>query len=117
MPLIYIWIVEEHHPEHVFRQFGMKQAPLDFVETLVDLHKISLQGKIEKDWMQEHAVYIGRWAHKGEHLASVPTLDGDTMYLVAYMELYRRYTKRYITRESVYWDILVRQQFDASCLD
>ena len=95
----------------------MKQAPPDFVDTSVDLHKISLQGKLEKDWVQEHAVYIDQWAHRGEHLAGTPTLDGDITYLVAYMELYRRYTRRYITRESVYWDILVRQQFNASFLD
>ena len=76
MPLIYFWIVEDHHPKRVLRQFGMKQAP--------------------------HAVYIDRWAQRGEHLADVPALDRYTTYLVAYMELYRRTTKQYITRESVY---------------
>ena len=117
VPLIYFWIVEDHYPERVFHQFGMKQAPPDFVDTSVDLHKISLQGKLKRDWVQEHAVYINWWAHRGEHLASAPTLDGDMTYLVAYMEWYRRMTRRYITRESAYWDILVRQQFHASFLD
>ena len=60
MSLIYFWIVEDHHPERVFHQFGMKQAPLDLVDTLVDLHRISLQGKLERDWVQEHAIYIDR---------------------------------------------------------
>ena len=113
MPLIYFWIIEDHHPERVFRQFGMKQAPLDFVDTSVVLHKISLQGKLERGWVQQHAVYIDRWAYRGEHLAGAPTLDGDMTYLVVYMESYRRMTRRYITRESAYWDILVRQQFNA----
>ena len=117
MPLIYFWIVEEHHPERVFRQFGMKQAPPELVDTSVDLHRISLQGKLERIWPQEHAVYIDRWAHRGEHIAKALTLDGDTTYLVAYIEPYRRMTKRYITRESAYWEILVRQQFDASFMD
>ena len=49
VPLIYFWIVEDHHPERVFRQFGMKQVPLDIVDTSVDLHRISLQGKLDKD--------------------------------------------------------------------
>ena len=117
MPLIYFWIVEDHHPERVFHQFGMKQAPPDIVDTSVDLHKISLQGKLDKDWVQEHAVYIDRWAHREEHIADAPALDGDTTYLAAYMESYRRTTRRYITRDSAYWEILVRQQFDASFMD
>ena len=117
MPLIYFWIVEEHHPERVFRQFGMKQAPPDLVDMSVDLHRISLQGKIKRNWEQEHVVYIQRWAHRGELLANAPTLDGDTTYLAAYMDLYRRMTRRYIARESAYWEILVRQQFDASFMD
>ena len=58
MPLIYFWIVEDHHPERVFRQFRMKQAPPDIVDTSVDLCRISLQGKLERDWAQEHVVYI-----------------------------------------------------------
>ena len=108
MLLFYFWIVEDHHPERVFRQFGMKQAPPDIADTSVDLHKISLQGKLDRDWVQEHAVYIDRWAHREEHLADAPALDGDTMYLVAYMESYRRTTRWYITCELAYWEILVR---------
>ena len=45
MPLLHFWVIEGHHPERVLRQFGMKQGiPLD-VDTSVDLHKITLQGK------------------------------------------------------------------------
>ena len=88
MLLIYFWLVEEHHLERVFRQFGMKQAPTDLVDTLVALHRISLQGKLERTWEKEHAVYINRWAHRGDRLAEASTLDGDTTYLVAFMELY-----------------------------
>ncbi|KAL0015162.1 hypothetical protein SO802_002231 [Lithocarpus litseifolius] len=75
-------IVEEHHPERVFR-------------------------KLERTWLQEHAGYIEQWAHRGEHVAEAPTLDGDTTDLVAYIELYRRMTRRYITQKSAYWDMLV----------
>ena len=117
MPLIYFWIVEDHHPERVFHQFRMKQVPPDFVDTFVHLHKISLQGKLDKDRVQEHAVYINRWAHREEHIADASALDGDTTYLAAYMESYQRTTRRYITRDSAYWEILVRQQFDDSFMD
>ena len=117
MSLIYFWIVEDHHPEHVFRQFRMKQVPSDIVDMVVHLHKISLQGKLDKDWEQEHAVYIDQWAHREEHIADAPALDGDTTYLAAYMESCRRMTRWYITRNSAYWEILVRQQFDASFMD
>ena len=117
MSLIYFWIVEEHHPKCVFCQFGMKQAPPDLMDTSIDLHRISLQVKLERNWEQEHAVYFDRWAHRGELLANAPTLDGDTTYLVAYMKSYRRMTRWYIVRESVYWEILVRQQFYASFMD
>ena len=88
MSLIYFWIVEDHHPERVFRQFEMKQTPSDIVDTSVDLHKISFQGKLERDWVQKHAIYIDQWAHREEHLVDALTLDGDTTYLAAYMESY-----------------------------
>ncbi|KAK7824843.1 serine/threonine-protein phosphatase 7 long form like protein [Quercus suber] len=112
VPLIYFWIVEDHHPERVFRQFGMKQAPPGLVDTSVELHRISLQGKLETDWVQQHAIYIDRWAHRGERVANAPTLDGDTTYLAAYMAEYRRSTRRYITRESAYWEILVESNVE-----
>ena len=91
--LIYFWIVEEHHPERVFCQFGMKQLPSEFVDMSVDLHKISLQGKLEKVREVEHAVNILRWANRGQLRANAPTLDWDTTFLAAYMEWYRCMTK------------------------
>ena len=106
---------------------GMKQVPPDIVDTSVYLHRISLQGKLDKDWVQEHAVdkdlvqehavYVDRWTHRKEHIADALALDGDTTYLAAYMESYRRTTRRYITRDLAYWEILVRQQFDTSFMD
>ena len=58
------------------------------MDTSVDLRKSSLQGKLERDWVQEHAVYIDRWAHREEHIADTLALDRDTTYLAAYMESY-----------------------------
>ena len=115
MPLIYFWIVEGHHPEQVFRQFGMKQSVPLVVDTSTGLHKISLQGTWEKDWEAEHDVHIQQWANQGHEVRVAPLLDGDDTYLVQYMKWYDRSTRRYITLESAYWELTVRQQFLPLC--
>ena len=115
VPLIYFWIVERHHPERVFRQFEMKQPVPLVMNTLTDLHKISLQGKWEKDWEAEHGVHIQQWANQGHEVRAIPLLDSDDMYLVQYMKWYDRSTRRYITPESAYWELTMRQQFFPLC--
>ena len=114
-PLIYFWIVEGHHPEWVFRRFGMKQPVLEVVDTSIDLHKISLQGKWDKDWVVEHGAHIQQWGNRGQLVRAAPLLDSDTTYLVDYMRWYNRSTRRYITLESTYWELMVRQQFLNLC--
>ena len=115
VPLIYFGIVEGHHPERVFRQFGMKQPVPVVVDTSTALHKISLQGKWEKDWVAEHQLHIQQWANRGDEVRAAPLLDGDDTYLVEYMTWYNRNTRRYITPESAYWELMVRQQFLPLC--
>ena len=104
VPLIYFWIVEGHHPKRVFRQFGMKQPVPLVVNTSTDFHKISLQGKWEKDWEAEHDVYIQQWANWEHEVRVALLLDGDDTYLVEYMKWYDRSTRRYIIVEFVYWN-------------
>ena len=115
MPLIYFWIVEGHHPEWVFCHFGMKQPIPIVVNTSTDLLKISLQGKWEKAWEAEHDVCIQQWANREHEVRAAPLLDGDDTYLVEYMEWYDRSTRQYITVESAYWELTVRQQFLPLC--
>lgn len=88
MRLIYFWAVEEHHPERVFCQFGMKQLPSGFVDTSKNLHKISLQGGYDKDWAVKHAPYIQQWSSRGQCVCDAPIVDGDMMFLDAYMKWY-----------------------------
>ena len=107
VPLIYIWIMEWHHPERVLRQLGMKQLVPLFVDMSTDLHKISLQGKWEKDWEVEHEPFIQQWANRENEVRGSPPLDGDDTYLVQYMVWYNRNTRRYITPEFVYWELMV----------
>ena len=112
VPLTYFWIVEGHHPERVFRQFGMKQSVPLVVDTSTDLHKISLQGKWEKEWEVEHAVHIQQWANWGHEVRATLFLDSDDTYLVQW---YDHSIRRYITLESAYWELIVRQQFLPLC--
>ena len=111
VPLIYFWIVEWHYPERVLRQFGMKQPVPLVMDTSTDLHKISLQGKWEKDWEVEHVPFIQQWANQEKEVCGSPLLDGDDTYLVEYMMWYNHNTRWYITPESTYWELMVRQQF------
>ena len=113
--LIYFWIVEGHHLERVFCQFGMKQPVPLAVDTSTAFHRISLQGKWEKDWVAKHVVHIQQWANRGHEVRAAPFLDSDDMYLVEYMTWYNRSTRRYITPEFAYWELMVRQQFLPLC--
>ena len=102
VPLIYFCIVEGHHPERVFCQFGMKQPVPLVVDTSTDLHRISLQGKWDRDWLAEHVAHIQQWANRGQLVCAAPLLDGDTTYLVDYKRWYDRSTRWYIILESAY---------------
>ncbi|XP_075641428.1 serine/threonine-protein phosphatase 7 long form homolog isoform X2 [Castanea sativa] len=75
--LIHFWVVEGHHPECVLRQFGMKQGVPNNVDTSIELHKITLQGKHEKNWVQEHATHIARWVAHAT-IAEAPPFHGNT---------------------------------------
>ncbi|XP_075644137.1 serine/threonine-protein phosphatase 7 long form homolog [Castanea sativa] len=109
MPLIHFWVIEGHHPERVLRQFGMEQGVPDNVDTSIELHKITLQGKHEKNWVQEHATHIARWAAHAT-IAEAPPFHGVMSYNDEYMVWYRSITVRHITKETSYWDTLVESQ-------
>ena len=115
VPLIYFWIMEGHHLEQVFHQFGMKQPVPLVVNMSTDLHKISLQGKWEKDWEAKHDVYIQQWANWEHEVCAASLLDSDDMYLVECMKWYDRSTRWYITVESAYWELTLSQQFLPLC--
>lgn len=80
----------------------MKELPLSFVDTSKNLHKISLQGEYDKDWAVEYAPYIQQWSNRGQCVCDALILDGDMMFLDAYMKWYIDMTRRFIMRESTY---------------
>ena len=109
MPLIHFWVVEGHHPERVLRQFGMKQGIPENVDTSIELHKITLQGKHEKDWAQIHDPHIAKWAAHAK-IADAPAFHGEMNYNDEYLVWFRPRTIRHITKETSYWDTLVNLQ-------
>ena len=54
----------------------MKQGiPVD-VDTSTELHKITLQGKQDKNWAEVHAIHITKWnVHAA--IANVPSFHGE----------------------------------------
>ena len=109
MPLIHFWVVEDHHPERVLQQFGMKQGiPVD-VNTSIELHKITFQGKQHQNWAQVHQLHIAKWAAHAE-IADAPPFHGEMSYNDEYMVWFRPHTVRHITKETSYWDTLVSLQ-------
>ncbi|XP_050269638.1 uncharacterized protein LOC126713812 [Quercus robur] len=86
----------------------MKQPVPSVVDTSTTLHKISLQGKWEKNWEVEHDPFIRQWANRVNVVRGSDLLDDDDTYLVEYMMWYNRHTRRYITPESTYWELMVR---------
>ena len=109
VPLIHFWVVEGHHPERVLRQFGMKQDVPINVDTSIALHKITLQGKHEKNWVVEHRTHIAKWTAHAT-IAEAPPFHGEMSYNDDYMVWFRPRTVRHITRETSYWDTLVSFQ-------
>ncbi|XP_075666863.1 serine/threonine-protein phosphatase 7 long form homolog isoform X1 [Castanea sativa] len=87
----------------------MKQGVPNNVDTSTELHKITLQGKQEKNWVQEHATHIARWAAHAT-IAESPPFHGVMSYNDEYMVWYRSITVRHITKETSYWDTLVESQ-------
>ena len=109
VPLLHFWVVEDHHPERVLRQFGMKQGiPID-VDTSPELHKLTLQGKQHQNWVQLHQLHIDKWAAHAE-IADAPPFHGEMSYNDEYMVWFRPRTVRHITKETSYWDTLVSLQ-------
>ena len=102
-------MVEDHHPERVLRQFGMKQGiPVD-ANTSTELHKITFQGKQHQNWAQVHALHIAQWAAHAT-IADTPPFHREMSYNDEYMVWFRPRTICHITKETSYWDTLVSSQ-------
>ena len=87
----------------------MKQGiPVD-VDTSTELHKITLQGKQDKNWDEVHATHIANW-NTHTTIADAPPFHGEMSYNNEYIVWFRPHTLRHITKETLYWDTLVSLQ-------
>ncbi|KAK9985160.1 hypothetical protein SO802_034685 [Lithocarpus litseifolius] len=71
-------------PRSTCYQFGMKQGIPEDVDTSIELHKITLQGKQDKNWAEEHATHIAKWAAHAT-IANAPPFQGEMSYNDKYM--------------------------------
>ncbi|XP_065623705.1 uncharacterized protein LOC136065018 [Quercus suber] len=100
MPLVCYCIVEIHHSDRVLRQFGLAQERPDHVMYDEKLHRIDLRGKVEKNWRQEHELYIISWNSREQRLCHAPPQTGETARDHDYYQWYRPVTRKYVDRNS-----------------
>ena len=109
VPPIHFWVVEVHHPKRVLRQFRMKQGIPINVDTSTKLHKITLQGKQDRNWAEVDAMHITKWATHAT-IADAPPFYRKMSYNDEYMVWFCPRTVCHITKETLYWDTLVSLQ-------
>ncbi|KAK9114145.1 hypothetical protein Syun_020942 [Stephania yunnanensis] len=80
------------------RQFGMKQSIPHLHSTSMELHKIDLRGKTDKDWSAEHSAYVCLWNERASNIATSEILDESLDFYDPYMLWYRRITRRFMSR-------------------
>nr|POF03123.1 hypothetical protein CFP56_74084 [Quercus suber] len=66
---------ELHLLDHVLRQFGLKLEQPREANTNHDLHKIDARGKVEKNWLVEHAVHIQKWNDCDEYVCNALKME------------------------------------------
>ena len=87
----------------------MKQGILVNVDTSTELHKITLQGKQDRNWAEVHATHIAKWATHAT-IADAPPFHREMSYNDEYMVWFHPHTVRHIMKETSYWDTLVSLQ-------
>ncbi|XP_030938055.1 leucine-rich repeat extensin-like protein 5 isoform X2 [Quercus lobata] len=106
--LVCFCIVERHHPDHVLRQFGLAQQQPDDVVYDDRLHKIDLRGKVERNWREEHGLYIISWEMRRQQVCHAPPQIGEMPRDHAYYVWYRLVTRKYVNRNNAKLDIMIQ---------
>ena len=70
--------------------------PVD-VDTSIELHKITLQGKQDKNWAEVHAMHITKW-NVHAVIANAPPLHREMSYNDEYMVWFRPRTIRHLQK-------------------
>ena len=106
VPLVCFCIVEIHHPDRVLRQFGLAQEQSDHVMYDERLHRIDLRGNVEKNWREEHELYILTWDMRQQQLCHAPPQTGEMPRDHNYYRWCRLVTRKYVDRNSAKLDIM-----------
>ncbi|KAK9128331.1 hypothetical protein Syun_017128 [Stephania yunnanensis] len=74
-PLLLFCVVEMYNPDRVMRQFGLKQRIPLLHSINMELHKIDLRGKTDKDWSAERSAYVCLWNERASNIATNEILE------------------------------------------
>uniref|UniRef100_A0A7N2KPT4 Uncharacterized protein n=1 Tax=Quercus lobata TaxID=97700 RepID=A0A7N2KPT4_QUELO len=96
----------------LFARWKRAKITTEHVMHVLRAYRVSLtslrpnQGKQHKNWAEEHAPHIAKWAAHTT-IADAPPFHGEMSYNDKYMVWFRPHTVRHITKETSYWDTLV----------
>ena len=107
VPLICFWLVEFHILDCVIRQFRLTQEQPRDANTNYDLHKIDAKGKVEKNWLVEHAVHILKWNDRDKYVCNALRMEEIMSRHHPYIVWYHKITQHYIYHTSAKMEILV----------
>ncbi|KAK9125836.1 hypothetical protein Scep_014682 [Stephania cephalantha] len=96
-PLLFFYVVEMYNLDRVMRQFDLKQRIPPLHSTSMELHKIDLIGKTDKDWSAEHSAYVYMWNERASNIATDEILEEPLDFYDPYMLWYRRITRRFMS--------------------
>ncbi|KAK9095098.1 hypothetical protein Scep_026567 [Stephania cephalantha] len=107
-PLLFFCVVEMYNPDRVMRQFGLKQRIPPSNSTSMELHKIDLRGKTDKNWSAEHSAYVCMWNERASNIVNDELLEEPLEFYDPYMQWYRRITRRFMSRRGAIVEALAQ---------
>lgn len=75
-PMICFEVVDNHLPDRVMRQFGLRQPVTQQCDTSIRLHGVDRREKGETNWSVEHRVYIDLWQRWLEFVVGTDPMQG-----------------------------------------
>lgn len=108
VPLVCFHIVEWHQPDRVLRQFGLSQPIPRRPFQPPHLHDVSLRGRHEVNWPQEHSEYISLWQNRHNQVIKGELFSGYLNANSEYMRWYWCVTRRWISPVGAVPGVVVR---------
>ena len=81
----------------MLRQFGMQQPIPECPSQSLNIHGLTLKGKMDENWFQLLAQFISQWNNRAEFRDDIyPRQQGLLGFNSDYMVWYRRKTKMFV---------------------